>query len=480
MSFRLILHSFGNILILLALIMWVPLAFTLLDGRDTFAFFTAIIITALVGLGLRSFKPESKFGRREGFVIVGIGWMILVAFGALPLYLSGSVPTYTDAYFEIMSGFTTSGASVIADVEALGHGILLWRSLVPWLGGMGIILLSLAVFSIMGVGGGASLFQAEVPSLTHEKILPRIKDTAFVLWLIYTCITLVEVIALWLAGMPVFDSIIHALGSMGTGGLSSRNLGIAAYDNVAIEIILTVFMIISGLNFSLYFRVYQRRHLSVLYKDAETKGFLIILGTAALLITASLYFTLKLPLGQSLRHAVFQAVSICSTTCYATTDYAAWPAFAQAILFILMFIGGCTGSTGGALKVARIIMLFKYMGKQILKVAQPRLMIQAKLGDTPITDMVVHQVLAYFFIYIFLFVFGGVILVGTGMDLISGFTAAAAAIGNVGNGLGQVGPLENYSALHPLAKWTLTFLMLTGRLEIMTILVMFYPGFWKK
>ena len=480
MSYRLILHYFGNILILLALILWIPLAFTLLDGRDTFAFFSAIIITAIVGLALRTFKPEGKFGRREGFIIVGIGWMILVAFGALPLYFSGSVPTYTDAYFEIMSGFTTSGATVIADVEVLGRGILFWRSFTPWLGGMGIILLSLAVFSMMGIGGGASLFQAEVPSLTHEKILPRIKDTAFVLWLIYTCITLIGVIALWLAGMPIFDSIIHAMGSMGTGGLSSRNQGIAAYDNVAIEIILTVFMIISSLNFSLYFRVYQKRNLNALYKDAEAKGFLIIIATAAVLITASLYFTLKLPLGQALRYAAFQAVSLCSTTCYATTDYAAWPAFAQAILFILMFIGGCTGSAGGALKVGRIITLFKYMGKQILKVAQPRLMIQPKLGDTPITDMVVHQVLAYFFIYIFLFVVGGLILVGTGLDLISGFSAAAAAIGNVGNGLGQVGPLENYSALHPLAKWTMTFLMLTGRLEIMTILVMLYPGFWKK
>lgn len=478
MSYRLILHYFGNILILLALILWIPLAFTLLDGRDTFAFFSAIIITAIVGLALRTFKPEGKFGRREGFVIVGIGWMILVAFGALPLYLSGSVPTYTDAYFEIMSGFTTSGATVIADVEALGHGILLWRSLTLWLGGMGIVVLSLAVFSIMG--GGVSLFQAEVPSLTHEKILPRLKDTAFVLWLIYSCITLVEVIALKLAGMSVFDSVIHALGSMGTGGFSSRNFGIAAYDNVAIEIILTLFMMISGLNFSLFFRVYQRRNLGVLYKDAEARGFLLILVTAALLITASLFFTLKLPLGQALRHAFFQAVSLCTTTSYATTDYALWPAFAQAVLFILMFIGGCTGSTGGALKVARIIMLFKYMSKQVLKIAQPRLMIQAKLGDTPITDVVVHQVLAYFFIYIFLFAVGGVILVGTGMDLVSGFTAAAAAIGNVGTGLGQVGPLANYSPLHPFAKWTMTFLMLTGRLEIMTILVMFYPGFWKK
>ncbi len=480
MSYRLILYSFGNILILLSLIMWVPLAFTLIDGRDTFAFFAAIIMTAIAGLILRSFKTESKLGRREGVVIVGIGWMFLVAFGALPLYFSGAVPTYTDAYFEIMAGFTTSGATVIADVEELGYGILFWRSLTPWLGGMGIILLSLAVFSIMGVGGGASLFQAEVPSLTHEKILPRIKDTAFVLWLIYTCITLVEIVALWLAGMPIFDSVIHALGSMGTGGLSSKNLGIAAYDNLAVEIIIMVFMFISGLNFTLYFRIYQRRNLSALFKDAEVKGFLFIIAIAAVLITASLYFTLKLPLGQALRYAVFQAVSLCSTTCYATTDYAAWPAFAQAVLFILMFIGGCTGSAGGALKVGRIITLFKYMAKQIMRVAHPRLMIQAKLGDTPITDMVVHKVLAYFFIYILLFVIGGLILVGTGMDLTSGFSAAAAAIGNVGNGLGQVGPLANYSMLHPLAKWTMIFLMLTGRLEIMTILVMFYPGFWKK
>ncbi len=479
MSYRLIIHSIGNILILLALTMFLPVFWSIKDhSTDLGPLLASIALTLIAGFLMRLFKPEGKFGRREGFVIVGIGWVLIVAFGALPLFLSGAVPSYTDAYFEIMSGFTTTGATVIGDVESLGRGIIFWRSLTVWIGGMGIIVLSLAVFAFFG--GGASLFHAEVPSLVPEKIMPRLKHTATALWGIYSVFSLIQVIVLKLAGLSFFDSLVHTFSAMGTGGFSSRNISIEAYHSLPIEMILTVFMTLAGLNFSLYYRAIQKRSLKAIYTDPETKGYLMVLTVATLLVAGSLVFGMKLSVLGALRYAVFQVVSICTTTGFSSNDFAVWPPFAQALLFLLMFIGGCAGSTAGALKVARVMLLFKYMKKQILKVARPRLMIQAKLGEAHIQDSVVHEILAYFFMYVLLFVFGGMVLTSTGVDLVTAFSASAATLGNIGPGLANVGPLSNFGFLHPVAKWTLSFLMLAGRLEILTVLVMFSRSFWKR
>lgn len=479
MYYRLIIHSIGNILILLALIMIFPTIWSVIDrSADLTSFLLAIAITLATGLLMRLFKPEGKFGRREGFVIVGIGWTLIVAFGALPLYFSGAVPSYVDAYFEIMSGFTTTGATVIGNVESIGRGIIFWRSLTNWLGGMGIIVLSLAIFALFG--GGASMFHAEVPSLIPEKIMPRLRNTAMTLWGIYTFFTLLQLIALNLTGLSFFDSLIHSLSTMATGGFSSQSISIEAYNSVSVEMIITFFMILSGLNFSLYYRVVQRRSLKAIFTDFEARGFLMILGLATLLIASSLVVGLNLPILQALRYAVFQVVSICTTTGFSSNDFALWPPFAQVILFVLMFIGACAGSTAGGLKVARVILLFKYMKKQIMRVARPRVVIQAKLGEMHIQDSVVHEILAYFFIYVLLFVFGGIILTATGLDLTTSFSASAATLSNIGPGLAKVGPLSNYGFLSPVAKWVLSFLMLTGRLEIFTVLVLFSRSFWKR
>lgn len=479
MHYRLIIHSIGNVLVLLALTMFFPVFWSIKDrSNDLTPLLLSIVITLIAGSIMRFFKPEGKFGRREGFVIVGIGWVLIVAFGALPLYLSGAVPSYVDAYFEIMSGFTTTGATVIGDVESLERGILFWRSLTHWIGGMGIIVLSLAIFALFG--GGASMFHAEVPSLVPEKIMPRLKHTAMALWGIYTVISLIQVIALKLAGLSFFDSLIYTFGSMGTGGFSSRNISVEAYNSVPIEMILVIFMGLAGLNFSLYYRAVQKRSLKGLFTDPEVRGYVGILSVATFLIAGSLVVDMKLPLIKALRYSVFQVVSICTTTGFSSNDFALWPPFAQAMLSILMFIGACAGSTGGAIKVARVMLLFKYMKKQIMRIARPRLMIQAKLGESHIQDSVIHEILAFFFMYILLFVFGGMALTATGVDLVSSFTASAATLGNIGPGLAKVGPLSNYSFLHPIAKWTLSFLMLAGRLEIFTVLVMFSRSFWKR
>lgn len=479
MYYRLIIHSIGNILILQALTMIFPAIWSIKDrSADLTSFLLSIAITLAAGLLMRLFKPEGKFGRREGFVIVGIGWALVVAFGALPLYFSGAVPSYVDAYFEIMSGFTTTGATVISNVESLGRGTIFWRSLTNWLGGMGIIVLSLAIFALFG--GGASMFHAEVPSVVPEKIMPRLRNTAMTLWGIYTFFSLLQVVALKLTGLSLFDSLIHSLSTMATGGFSSRCISVEAYNSVSVEMIITFFMILAGLNFSLYYRAVQRRSLKAIYKDPEARGFIIILAVATFLVAGSLVIGMKLPLLTALRYAVFQVVSICTTTGFSSNNFALWPPFAQAVLFILMFIGACAGSTAGALKVARVMLLFKYMKKQIMRVAKPRLMIQAKLGEMHIQDSVVHEILAYFFIYVLLFVFGGIVLTITGLDLVTSFSASAATLGNIGPGLAGVGPLSNYGFLSPVAKWTLSFLMLTGRLEIFTVLVMFSRSFWRR
>lgn len=479
MCYRLIIHSIGNILVLLALAMIFPAIWSLKDhSAELSSFVLSIAITLAAGLLMRLFKPEGKFGRREGFVIVGIGWVLIVAFGALPLSISGATPSYVDAYFEIMSGFTTTGATVIGDVESLGRGIIFWRSLTVWIGGMGIIVLSLAIFALFG--GGVSMFNAEVPSLVPERITPRLKQTAIALWGIYSAISIVLIIALKLVGLSFFDSLVHTFSAMGTGGFSSRNISVEAFNSISVEMILALFMTLAGINFSLYYRAVQRRSLKAIYQDPEAKGFILILAVATFLVAGSLVTGMKLPVLKALRYAVFQVVSICTTTGFSSEDFALWPSFAQAVLFILMFIGACAGSTAGALKVARVMLLFKYMKKQIMRVARPRLMIQAKLGEMHIQDSVVHEILAYFIIYILLFVFGGVVLTTTGLDLVTSFSASAATLGNIGPGLAGVGPLSNYGFLSPVAKWTLSFLMLTGRLEIFTMLVMFSPSFWRR
>ena len=479
MHYRLIIHSIGNLLLLLALTMFFPVLWSIRDRSDDLTpFLLSIVITLLVGFLMRLFKPEGNFSRREGFVVVGIGWVLIVAFGALPLYISGAVPSYVDAYFEIMSGFTTTGATVIGNVETLGRGLIFWRSLTVWIGGMGIIVLSMVVFTIFG--GGVSLFNAEVPSLIPEKLVPRLKQTAMTLWRIYSVFSLVLFIILKLAGLSLFDSLVHTFSTMGTGGFSSRNISIEAYQSTPIEILLAVFMILAGLNFSLYYRALKRRSLKEIFIDPEARGYIGILVVAIILIAGSLVTSMRLPVLKALRYAFFQVVSICTTTGFSSTDFSLWPSFAQAILFLLMFIGGCAGSTAGALKVARVMLLFKYMKKQIRRIARPRLMIQAKLGKLHIQDSVVHGILAFFFIYVLLYVIGGMVLTATGVDLVTAFSAAAATLGNIGPGLAKVGPLSNYGFLNPIAKWTLSFLMLAGRLEISTILVMFSWTFWKR
>lgn len=479
MNLRLVSHTIGKVSILIALTMVFPLLIAVKDGSpDVHALLYSILVSLSVGVILSLFKPQGKIGRKEGFAIVGLGWIVITAVGALPIYFSGTVPTYTDAFFETMSGFTTTGATVLSDIEGVPRGILFWRSLTHWLGGMGIIVLSLAIFSFLKKG--ASLFQAEVPGPVPDRILPRLKQTAAMLWIIYAVLSLAETLALKAAGLSLYESLIHTFGTMATGGFSSRNISIESFHNTTIEIIIVIFMVLAGLNFSLYYRVLQKKSLKSLLFDPETKGFLGIIFIATTIVTISLSTEMKLPLLDSLRRSVFQVVSIVTTTGFSSDNFDLWPSLSKGILLLLMFIGGCTGSTGGSIKVARILLLAKYAKRQILKATKPRLVLQTKLGSTAIPDSVIHEILAFFFMYIALFAIGALIVMATGQDMLTSIAASAATIGNVGPGFAGVGPLQNYAEMHFIAKWTLSFLMLAGRLEILTVVVMLNPGFWRE
>lgn len=479
MHFRLIIHLVGTILLLLALTMVLPLFWAIKhQSPGVIAFVVSILVTTGVGLLMKMVKPAGNLSRRDGFAIVGFSWLLIVALGALPFYLSGTTPTYTEAFFESMSGFTTTGATVITNLEAVSGEILFWRSLSHWLGGMGIILLSLAIFPILPTG--ITLFQAEVPGLTPERILPRLKQTAVVMWVIYTALTLLQIATLKLAGLSFFDSIIHAFGTVSTGGFSSRDLSVQAFADATVEWVVTIFMFLAGVNFTLYYRFLRGKSPWRSFAATELKWYSIIILSAAALIAYSLITGLGFSPAAAVRYGLFQTVSICTTTGFSSANFDTWPSLAKGVIFLLLFTGGCTGSTAGSLKVARVVLLFKYALRRIRQTARPRLVIQTRFGNAVVSDRVLHEILSFFFLYIALFLGGVLIVMGTGEEMLTSISAAAAAIGNVGPGFGIVGPAGNYASLHPLAKWALSFLMLAGRLEILTVLILFTPGFWRK
>lgn len=478
MNYRLVAQTIGKLMIIIALAMCFPLLLAIGDrGSDRFAFWLSVLITLLLGVLLSMLKSSGSPGRKEGFAVVSLGWIAATALGALPLVLSGTVPTYTDAFFEVMSGFTTTGSTVIPAVEAVPRSILLWRAITQWLGGMGIIVLSLALFPFSKTG--TTLFMAEVPGHITDRILPRLGKSAGMLWLIYSVITAVMIITLSIAGMPLFESIVHSLTTVSTGGFSARNISIEAYYSPVIEAIVVFFMLLCGMNFALFYRVVQKKSLRPLFADTETKGYFAIVLVAIVIIAISLITAMNLPICESLRQSVFQVAAIITTTGFSSTNFDLWPALAKGVLIVLMFIGASTGSTAGSIKVARILLLFKYFRRQVQKAVSPRRVLQTKLGDTVISDTVMHEILAFFFMYICLFAAGALVVMATGQDFVTSISAAATAIGNNGPGLASIGPYSNFSGLHAIAKWALCFLMLAGRLEILTLLSLFSIRFWR-
>jgi trk system potassium uptake protein TrkH len=437
-----------------------------------------IVVGVSIWLLLRTEPADLR--TREAFAIVSLSWVVASLFGSLPFLLSGAIPSLTDAFFETMSGFTTTGATILNDVESLSHGLLLWRSFTQWIGGLGIILFSVAILPFLGVGG-MQLFQAEVPGLTVEKLTPRISQTARILWGIYIALTVTETAALMVAGMGFFDALNNSFTTISTGGFSTKNASIAAFSAPAVEWIIVVFMFLAGINFTLHFRFLRNNLRPTTYlADDEFRFYCGALLAASVVIFFSIPSSTLPDTGERLRATVFQVVSITTTTGFVSFDYDLWVPATQLILLLMMFHGGSAGSTAGGIKIVRVLILLRNGLNQMKMLVHPKAVIPIRLNGRAIAPEIVVDVLAFLMLYISIFVIATVVMTGVGMDIISAAGAVAAALGNIGPGLGSVGATDTYAHVPVLGKWLLSFCMLVGRLELFTVLILFTATFWKQ
>lgn len=480
MDLRGVIHLLGWLLLFLAGAMLIPLPFALgNDSSDHTALLAAAGITAASGLIMaRSTSLTRDLRVREGFAIVTFGWLLASAFGALPFVFSGAVPSYTDAFFETISGFTTTGATILTDIEAVPRGILFWRSFTHWLGGMGIILLSLAILPFLGVGG-MQLFKAEVPGPVADKLTPRVTQTAKILWGVYILLSVAETVLLMIGGLSLFDALCQTFGTMATGGFSTKNASIAAFPSPFVQWVIIVFMFLAGANFALHYR-FVFRGLKIYRNDREFLVYLTIIGLASALIYVANLGVWREYGEPAIRDTVFQVVSIQTTTGFITADYEQWPMFSQLVLFLLMFVGGSAGSTGGGIKVLRIYLLLKFVLAEFSRLLHPHAIIPVRVRQQTIPRDVVMNVLGFFVLYMLIFAAGTLLIAAMGYDVATSFGAVAATLGNVGPGLGEVGAIDNYAHFPPVGKWMLSFFMLLGRLELYTVLILFVPAYWRR
>ncbi len=481
MNFRLVGNILGKLIIIIGISMTFPLFWDLIYGEGVIMpFLISCLITISIGLMLFLFvKPTGDVRYREGFILVALAWTGAAFFGALPYYFADTFYSFADAFFESMSGFTTTGASVMTDIEQNSQAILLWRSITHWLGGLGIVVLYVALLSQLGIGA-MKIVKAEVPGPVTEKIKPRISETAKIFLGVYLSLTLSLLIILLLLGLSFFDALVHTFGTVATGGFSSKNSSVA-YFGPAVQWAIAIFMFLSGANFALYYLSLQKRSLKMLWRNEEFRFYSAIVLTCATAVTILLAATNTYDTWtDSIRAAFFQVISIITTTGFATTDYNMWPIGSLGILIFLMFIGGCLGSTGGGLKVGRHLIMVKQMSLELKKAMHPRAFLCLKLNNKQVPNEVIANSFHFFYLYVILFIFASIYMTILGYDLITSFSAVAASIGNIGPGLGQVGPAENFAFLPSHAKYVHAVLMLLGRLEIYTILVLLIPGFWRK
>lgn len=435
----------------------------------------SLILCAVINLPTRKFK--FSISTRQTFLIVSLSWVFASFMGSIPMYFSGAFPTYIDAFFESVSGFSTTGSTVLSEIESCPVSLNMWRCLTHWIGGMGIVTLTVALLPLLGVGG-FQLIKAETTGPEKGKVTARITTTAKVLWLIYFAFTLIEAIALKIAGMTFVDALAHAFSTLGTGGFSTKNSSIGTYDSVSIDIIITIFMFLSGVNFSLYYYVITRKYREI-FTNSELKAYV---GIVAIFITAITLCLLPYysSFGKSLRYSSFQVASIISSTGYGTADFLAWPTTAQFWIFILFFIGGCSGSTGGGVKVIRWVILFKQVNNETKRMLHPHGVFSIRLNGSVGRKDIVFNVAAFMSIY--LLMVGVTTFVGClgQLDITTAFTGALSMIGNIGPAFGKLGPMDNYSILPGFVKLWYCFAMLAGRLELFTMIIFFMPSYWKK
>jgi trk system potassium uptake protein TrkH len=473
----------AHFVLALAGVMFIPLGYALVTGGDDLgALILSVIVTAGAGgalFALSRSRPERELKLREGILVAALVWASVCLFGALPFYFSPYFASFTDALFESASGFTTTGATVLANVEVLSPPIQLWRHFSQWVGGMGIVLLGVAILPLLGQGG-VHLYRAEFSGAKSQRLTPRVVETAQALWKIYVALTFLEILALHWAGMGIFDAVCHAFTTLATGGFSTRNASIGGFHSDAIDYIVISFMLVSGISFIQHYRLWVERDPRTVARDYELRDYLLIILTASAVIAVVLIGNDGLGWAQAVRAALFQVVSIVTTTGYVTQDFAVWYPLAQFVLVILMFVGGCTGSTAGGLKVARISLLGRVVDREFRRMAEPQGVFTVRLSGEPIPEVAVHGLLNLVYLAWLLNLLASLVLTATGVDILTAITAVAACVFNVGPGLSGVGPAENYGNLPVLAKWILAFCMIAGRLEFYTLLVIFTSAFWRR
>jgi len=482
MRVKVVLHYLGLLITGLGFSMLFPLGWSLYYHEpDSPAFALSIGISVGSGLLLWRLTPggEGRLSRREAIMLVAGAWALASVFGAIPYELAGTFHSYLNSYFEAMSGFTTTGASVLTSIESQPHGILLWRNLTQWLGGMGIITLFVALFPIFGIGT-AHLVEAEMPGPQTERLTARIRDTVKSLWLLYLGFSAVELILLWQAGgMPVFDALIVTFGTMPTGGFTATSLSIGAYNSLVIEGIVIAFMTFAGINFGLYYFLFWKRQPKRLFSNPEFRLYIGLLTGASILVALNLMNSMGLSIGEAFRHGSFQTVSIMTTTGFSTTDFNLWPAFAKATLLMLMIVGASAGSTGGALKVTRFLVLMKYTYRRILLTFNPRAIIPLRVGGNVLSEKIISRIIGTTILYFIILIVSFLIMSALGLDHVTALSSVFATLGNIGPGLGLVGPAANYALIPPLGKVVLIVCMVAGRLELLTVFALLAPSFWR-
>ena len=475
-------YVLGQFLVALAGTMLIPLAYGWLTGSAGLTpLFYGASITAVTGavMFLSAGKPERELTQREGLLMVVSIWAAVGLFGSLPFYFSPYFLTFTDAFFESISGFTTTGATVLDQVEVLPDALQFWRCFSHWLGGMGIVVLGIAILPLVG-HGGMQLYRAEFSGAKSERLKPRITETALSLWKIYVALTVAEFFALRLAGMDGFEALCHTFSTLGTGGFSTRTASIAGFNSPLIEFVIIVFMLLAGISFILHYRLLVERNPRSFFGDVELRYYLSLAAVATGVITAVLLFASDYPLGLAFRNALFQVAAIITTTGFVTDNFEIWHPLPQLMLLALMFVGGCTGSTAGGMKISRILLLARVVDREFKRMVERRGVFAVRLGGDVVSESTVQSLLSLIYLAFVVNFTAVLLLAAMGIDVLTAISAVAASMFNIGPGLGGVGPLDNYGHLPTLAKWVLSGCMVAGRLEFYTVLVILTPAFWRK
>lgn len=478
--YRAIGKIMGGLLMILGLLMLPGVAFSYYyESGDELALVYSSLVSLITGaLMFFSFvRQDQNIRKREGFLIVSLSWIFMSMYGMLPYLLSGTIDNLPDAIFETVSGLTTTGATILIDIEAIPAGIMVWRSMTQWIGGLGIIVLTVAIFPLLGIGG-VELFVAESPGPTSDKLHPRIRETAKRLWYIYSGLTLFLILLLYLSGMSFFDALNHSLTTMSTGGFGTKNSSIAFFASPLIEYILIVFMVVAGTNFTLVYFFFKRKWDRIWASD-EFRAYMAILIVTTLVLFIPIYYLSGTPVETAFRNTLFQVVSLITTTGFVTMDYTAISNGVTLLFFMLLFVGACAGSTSGGIKIIRHLAFVKNTYLEFKRIVHPRAVVPLKINGERVTGRIITHIMNFLLLYLMIFVMGSVLLSIDGYDLPTSFGAVATTLGNVGPAIGLVGPVDNFSFFSPFAKLILSFLMLLGRLELFTVLVLLTPFFWR-